>query len=58
MSLIISDTGAVRLPDALANSGWTTTVQPLGQQEGQAPARGGKKSKIPSSPRRILTGWI
>ena len=42
MSLIISDTGAVRLPDALGNSGWVTTVKPSGQQEGQVPAAGEK----------------
>ena len=32
MSLIISDTGAMRLPDALVNSGWVTNIKPSGQQ--------------------------
>lgn len=35
MSLIISDTGAVRLPDALVNSGWVTNIKQSGQQAEQ-----------------------
>lgn len=50
MSLIISDTGAGRLPDALGNSGWTTTVKPSGQQAEQAPVVGEKIQDIQLPP--------
>lgn len=35
MSLIVSDTGAMRLPNALVNSGWVTNIKPSGQQAEQ-----------------------
>ena len=38
MSLIISNTGAKRLPDALVNSGWVINVKQSGQQTEQTSA--------------------